>query len=91
MTGGSPHLLRTLVQMDAPDHPKYRLLTQAWFLPQNIRSWRTASATSPASHVDRMAALGGECDFARDVALTLSAAGDHGDAWACRARTSRAC
>src|ERR1700709_1523764 len=22
MTGGSPHLVRTLVQMDAPDHPK---------------------------------------------------------------------
>ena len=27
MMGGSPHLLRTLVQMDAPDHPKYRALT----------------------------------------------------------------
>jgi hypothetical protein len=37
MTGGSPHLVRTLVQMDAPDHPKHRLLTQSWFLPQNIR------------------------------------------------------
>ncbi|HLZ85113.1 MAG TPA: cytochrome P450, partial [Caulobacteraceae bacterium] len=36
ITGGSPHLLRTLVQMDAPDHGKYRVLTQSWFLPQNI-------------------------------------------------------
>ena len=34
---GSPHLLRTLVQMDAPDHPKYRALTQAWFMPRNLR------------------------------------------------------
>jgi cytochrome P450 len=33
-TGGSPHLIRTLVQMDAPDHPKYRVMTQAWFMPQ---------------------------------------------------------
>jgi cytochrome P450 len=49
MTGGSPHLVRTLVQMDAPDHPKYRLLTQAWFLPQNIRPWRTAFAGSRAN------------------------------------------
>nr|HRK70706.1 hypothetical protein [Micropepsaceae bacterium] len=37
MTGGSPHLVRSLVQMDNPDHMKYRRLTQAWFLPQNIK------------------------------------------------------
>src|SRR5665213_757475 len=29
MTGGSPHLVRSLVQMDTPDHPKYRALTQS--------------------------------------------------------------
>src|ERR1700748_3647736 len=38
MMGGSPHLLRTLIHMDAPEHPKYRVLTQAWFLPQNLKS-----------------------------------------------------
>ena len=27
------HLIRSLVQMDAPDHMKYRLLTQSWFMP----------------------------------------------------------
>ncbi len=37
LTGGSPHLVRSLVQMDAPDHPKYRALTQAWFMPRNIQ------------------------------------------------------
>ena len=37
MMGGSPHLLRTLIHMDAPDHPKYRALTQGWFMPQNMR------------------------------------------------------
>ncbi len=36
LTGGSPHLVRSLVQMDAPDHAKYRALTQAWFMPRNI-------------------------------------------------------
>jgi cytochrome P450 len=70
MTGGSPHLVRTLVQMDAPDHPKYRVLTQAWFLPQNIRSLETRIRQIAREHVDRMAELGGECDFAKDVALT---------------------
>jgi hypothetical protein len=71
LTGGSPHLLRTLVQMDAPDHPKYRLLTQSWFLPQNIRSLEARIREIAREHVDRMAELGGECDFVRDVALTF--------------------
>ena len=70
MTGGSPHLLRTLVQMDAPDHPHYRLLTQSWFLPQNIRPLEDRIRQIAREHVDRMAELGGECDFARDIALT---------------------
>ncbi len=69
-TGGSPHLLRTLVQMDAPDHPKYRLLTQSWFLPQNIRSLEDRIRGLARKHVDHMAELGGECDFVNDVALT---------------------
>ncbi|MFO1012359.1 MAG: cytochrome P450 [Caulobacteraceae bacterium] len=71
MTGGSPHLLRTLVQMDAPDHPKYRLLTQSWFLPQNIRHLEDRIRGIAREHVERMAGMGGECDFVRDVALTF--------------------
>ena len=70
MTGGSPHLLRTLVQMDAPDHAKYRVMTQSWFLPQNIRPLEDRIRRIAREHVDRMAAMGGECDFATDIALT---------------------
>ncbi len=70
MTGGSPHLVRTLVQMDAPDHPKHRVLTQSWFLPQNIRHLEDRIRQIARAHVDKMASLGGECDFVRDVALT---------------------
>ena len=70
MTGGSPHLVRTLVQMDAPDHPKHRLLTQSWFLPQNIRHLEDRIRQIAREHVDHMADLGGECDFVRDIALT---------------------
>jgi len=70
MTGGSPHLVRSLVQMDPPDHPKYRILTQAWFLPQNIRKLEDRIRTIARAHVDRMAEMGGECDFVNDVALT---------------------
>jgi cytochrome P450 len=70
MTGGSPHLVRSLVQMDAPDHPKHRLLTQSWFLPQNIRHLEDRIRQIAREHVDHMAALGGECDFAVDIAVT---------------------
>ena len=71
MTGGSPHLVRSLVQMDAPDHPKYRIMTQSWFLPQNIRKLEDRIREIARAHVDRMADLGGECDFVADVALTF--------------------
>jgi cytochrome P450 len=70
ITGGSPHILRTLVQMDAPDHTKHRLLTQSWFLPQSIRLLEDRIRQIAREHVNRMASLGGECDFATDIAIT---------------------
>lgn len=69
MMGGSPHLVRSLVQMDAPDHPVYRRLTQPWFMPQSIRKLEPRIREIARSFVDRMADKGGECDFARDVAF----------------------
>ncbi|HZC15358.1 MAG TPA: cytochrome P450 [Caulobacteraceae bacterium] len=69
MTGGSPHLVRSLVQMDAPDHPKYRVLTQAWFLPQNIRKLEDRIRVIARASIDRMLASGGQCDFVSEVAL----------------------
>jgi cytochrome P450 len=55
--------------MDAPDHPKYRALTQAWFMPQNLRSLETRNREIARASVDKMAATGGRCDFVREVAL----------------------
>ena len=37
LMGGSPHLVRSLVQMDNPDHFNYRRLTQSWFMPQKLK------------------------------------------------------
>jgi cytochrome P450 len=71
MTGGSPHLVRSLVQMDAPDHPKYRVLTQSWFLPQNIRRLEERIRFIAREHVAKFEELGGTCDFVNDVALTF--------------------
>ena len=69
LTGGSPHLVRSLVQMDNPDHFAYRRLTQAWFLPQNLRKLEARIREIARGFVDRMASYGDRCDFARDVAF----------------------
>jgi len=69
MMGGSPHLVRSLVQMDNPDHGYYRRLTQPYFLPQNIRKLEPRIREIAKSFVDRMADKGGRCDFARDISF----------------------
>ena len=69
MMGGSPHLLRTLIHMDAPDHLKYRALTQGWFMPQNLRRLEDQIRVLAKAAVARMAATGGRCDFVKEVAL----------------------
>jgi cytochrome P450 len=66
---GSPHLVRSLVQMDEPDHMKYRLLTQAWFMPANIKKREDAIRALAQDAVQRFAVLPGQCDFVKDVAL----------------------
>lgn len=66
---GTPHLVKSLVQMDEPEHMKYRLLTQAWFMPASIKK-READARALAQEaVAQFAALPGACDFVNDVAL----------------------
>jgi cytochrome P450 len=65
---GTPHLVKSLVQMDPPEHHKYRLLTQAWFLPQNLRKLEPRLRELARIYVDRMVEKGGSCDFAADVA-----------------------
>lgn len=62
------HLIRSLVQMDQPDHMKYRLLTQSWFMPKNLKVVESRIRQLARETVDHMLSLGNECDFARDVA-----------------------
>jgi cytochrome P450 len=68
MTGDS-HLFRTLVDLDDPQHMKLRRLTHNWFQPGNLRKIEADIAAIAKTHVDRMAALGPECDFVNEVAL----------------------
>lgn len=62
------HLIRSLVQMDAPDHMKYRLLTQSWFMPKNLKIVEARIRHHARAAVEHMLGFDGECDFARDVA-----------------------
>lgn len=66
---GTPHLVRSLVQMDEPDHMKYRLLTQAWFMPASIKKREDDVRALAKQAVDEFAALPGSCDFVKDVAM----------------------
>ncbi|MGD9979972.1 MAG: cytochrome P450 [Hyphomonadaceae bacterium] len=66
---GTPHLVRSLVQMDEPDHMKYRLLTQAWFMPVNVKKREGDIRALAKQAVGGFAALPGRCDFVKDVAL----------------------
>jgi cytochrome P450 len=60
---------RMIVNMDDPDHRKYRALTQAWFLPANLRKLDGHVAAIAKEFVDRMEAAGNQCDFVRDIAV----------------------
>ncbi|MBY0620179.1 cytochrome P450 [Sphingomonas ursincola] len=67
ITGGSPHLVRSLVTMDAPEHMDYRKLTQSWFMPKNLASLEEKIRGIARASVDAMLATGGSCDFVHQV------------------------
>lgn len=67
ITGGSPHLVRSLVTMDAPEHMDYRKLTQSWFMPKNLAGLEGKIRGIARASVDAMLATGGQCDFVHQV------------------------
>ena len=62
-------MLRTLIHMDEPDHKAYRAITAQWFQPSSLRKLEARMAELAKRYVDRMASLGGSCDFMQDVAV----------------------
>ena len=69
MTGGVPYLIRSLVQMDNPDHFKLRHLTQGFFMPQSLKKLEENIRAIARSFVKKMLAREGEIDFAKDIAF----------------------
>ena len=67
--GGPVIPFKTLIHMDGPQHREYRKLTNDWFKPGELRRTLAPRVEQLAKKfVDRMAELGGSCDFALDVA-----------------------
>src|SRR6266851_1759381 len=66
---GRPMLVRALPQMDNPDHSKYQKLTHAWFQPRQLRTLADRMDALAKESVDRLCALGGECDFYNEIAI----------------------
>ncbi len=64
-----PGPMRTLVEMDGAEHQAHRLVVNKWFLPGSIRRLDEAITARAEEAIKIMDDLGGECDFARDVAL----------------------
>ena len=61
-------MVRTLLDMDEPDHRKYRSITQSWFLGSGVARFQGRVEVICRDWVDRMRERDGECDFASDIA-----------------------
>ena len=61
--------VNTLIQMDGDEHRAHRLLVNDWFKPGEIKKLSDQVALQAKRSIDEMAARGGSCDFATDVAM----------------------
>lgn len=66
---GTRNGLETLIHMDNPKHRKLRGVTREWFKPTPIAKLTPMVEAIAHEYVDKMEAMGGECDFVKDVAL----------------------
>nr|WP_244422905.1 cytochrome P450 [Bradyrhizobium sp. ORS 278] len=69
---GKPQLVRSLTEMDPPDHGVYRAILQNAFAPPALREMEAWLARWAAEIIDRVAARGSVCDFACDVAVPFT-------------------
>ncbi|MFN3960314.1 MAG: cytochrome P450 [Parvularculaceae bacterium] len=66
---GDRNGLKTLVHMDGEEHRKHRLIAQGYFNRSNIDKLRAQTQEQADHFIDKMAAMGGACDFAADIAF----------------------
>ncbi len=75
---GEPRLIRQLLNMDPPEHGKYRRVASAWFTPRSIRRLEPEVERITRELLDELAERDGEADFVDAVTapLTLSVLAD---------------
>ncbi len=61
--------VKTLIQMDGAEHRAHRNIVDSWFKPGSVKQLQQQVDVLARRAVDRMAAMGGRCDFANDVAV----------------------
>jgi cytochrome P450 len=61
--------VKTLIQMDGKQHKAHRNIVNDWFKPASLKTLQERIDTLATGSIDRMADLGGRCDFANDVAV----------------------
>jgi len=65
-------LPRTLVHLHGEVHDKYRKVTNDWFKPAAVKKLQPMIDRIADEYVDKLAELGGECDFAQDLAVPFT-------------------
>ena len=61
--------VKTLIQMDGDEHKAHRNIVNDWFKPGNVKQMQARIDELAKQSVNQMAAMGGRCDFANEVAL----------------------
>ena len=63
------HIVKSLVQMDDPEHRLHRNLTADWFLPKNLATLDGRLQELADRSIDQMIKAGGTIDFASEIAM----------------------
>jgi cytochrome P450 len=61
--------VKTLIQMDGDEHKAHRNVVNDWFKPANVKKLQARVDELARESIDKMAAMGGRCDFVNDIAL----------------------
>lgn len=63
--------VRTLIHLDDPQHRAVRAIGSDWFRPKAMRALKVRVDELAKSYVDKMLAVGPECDFVQEVAVNF--------------------
>ncbi len=68
-TGGQSNIFRSLVQLDPPEHQKYRAVCSGAFSLDGIKAALPGVEATAKIYADKLISLAPECDFAAEIAF----------------------